>query len=133
MHTVHVYGVCALESSNPYSRILVQCPSPANAALLDPDLKCSVFRIPMDQLNLILILYPRWLLTFFVLFIVTPLPGNDTRPDLLVFGPEVRDEMLPIVDDGSSPEIVLNTSFVFYGFSYTSLYVSNLLQLRTYI
>jgi hypothetical protein len=33
--------------------------------------------------------------------------------------------MLPTVDDGSSPEIVLNTSFVFYGYSYDSLYVSD--------
>ena len=44
-----------------------------------------------------------------------------------MFGTEVGDEMLPAVDDGSSPEIILNTSFVFFGYNYTSLYVSNLL------
>ena len=62
-------------------------------------------------------------------FRLTP-PGNDTRPDVFAFGPEVGDETLPIVDDGSSPEIVLNTSFVFFGYNYTRLYVSGLL-LRT--
>ena len=72
---------------------------------------------------------------FFFPLIVTPPPGNDTRPDVFVFGPEVGDETLPIVDDGSSPEIVLNTSFVFFGYNYTRLYVSNLLLqiVRTYL
>ena len=63
----------------------------------------------------------------FISFTVISPPGNDTRPDLLVFGPEVGDQMLPPVDDGSSPEIVLNTSFVFFGYNYTRLYVSNFL------
>lgn len=49
-----------------------------------------------------------------------------------MFGTEVGDEMLPAVDDGSSPEIILNTSFVFFGYNYTSLYVSNLLLWMVY-
>ena len=37
--------------------------------------------------------------------------------------------MLLAVDDDSSPEILLNTPFVLFGESYTSLYVSNLLSI----
>lgn len=40
-----------------------------------------------------------------------------------MFGPDIGDATLPFVDDGSSPEIQLNTSFVFFGYNYTSLYV----------
>ena len=50
--------------------------------------------------------------------------SGDGLPDVFIFGPEVGDETLPPVDDGSSPEIRLNTSFVFFGYNYTSLFVS---------
>ena len=52
--------------------------------------------------------------------------GNDglPLPKVYTFGHEVGDEVLPATDDGSSPEIRLKTSVVFFGSSYTSLYVS---------
>ena len=80
----------------------------------------------LTELDLIICSILDGYLTFFC-FPVTLPPRNDTRPDVFVFGPEVGDQMLPTVDDGSSPEIVLNTSFVFFGYSYTRLYVSNFL------
>ena len=48
--------------------------------------------------------------------------GGDSN--LFFFGPEAGDIELPLVDDGSSPEIRFNTSFVFFGNSYDTFYVS---------